>query len=441
MSGFARCLTKISVLAGLVIAVTASSGSAASTRRMSMLGVVRHSSSATVAGPRALQRSAAPVSQAGLLQFDPNYETAINRYFTDVAHDSGGTSNVYSAATQYSDGSGPIQYQSTFGGSYVAHDPLPASGCNDGVNPACLTDNQLRHEIQRVLTANDWHGGNGNVFFLMTPNGVGTCYDSFGAQCSANYFCAYHDSFVDANNEPVIYVNEPYQPAIDACASGSSPNGDSADTTINTISHENNEAITDPFGDGWYANDPPNYDENGDLCAWNFGAALGGFGGTAYNQVINGDHYWLQQEYSNAATGCVQHLGGPSTPVEAGDGTGPLVYHGGQVMHTNTIYAIYWLPTARPVLQKSPHITGHARVGRKLSGSRGSWTFSPTGFHYQWLRCNAHGGSCSTIRHATQAAYTVTRADVGHRLRLRVTATNSAGSKVAVSATSKRVAS
>ena len=110
-------------------------------------------------------------------------------------------------------------------------------------------------------------------------------------------------------------------------------------------------------------------------------------------------------------------------------------------MHTNTTYAIYWLPTSKPVLQKSPHITGHPRVGRKLSGSRGSWTSSPTGFHYQWLRCNAHGGSCSSIHHATQATYKVTKADLGHRLRLRVTASNTAGSKVATSATSDLVGS
>jgi hypothetical protein len=157
--------------------------------------------------------------------------------------------------------------------------------------------------------------------------------------------------------------------------------------------------------------------------------------------VINGDHYWLQQEYSNAGQGCVQYLGGTPSPVGQGAGSGPLVYQNGQVMHTNTTYAIYWLPTARPEATTLPHIKGRARVGSKLSGSRGSWTFSPTGFRYQWLRCNAHGGSCSSIRHATHPAYKLTRADAGHRLRLRVTATNSAGSKAASSATSGRVGS
>ena len=435
MSGLAARLTKISVLAGLVIAVTASGGSAASTRHGPILGVVPHSSQVATTWPAL--RKPAMVSSPGFLEFDPSYESMINQYFTDIAHDSGGTSNVYSAATQYSDGSGAIQYQSTFGGSYVAHDPLPASGCNDHKNSVCLTDAQLQHEIHRVLTKTGWHGTPGNVFFLLTPDGVGVCYDGLGAQCSTNYFCAYHGSFANSSNAPVIYAIEPYLPAIPGCSSGSSPNGSVADTAINTISHEHNEAITDPFNDGWYANDAPNYDEDGDLCAWNFGSPLGGIGDTAYNQVINGHHYWLQQEWSNADNGCVQYLGGPSSAPSAG--SGPLVFQGGQVMHTNTTYAIYWLPVNRPAVRTSPQITGRARVGRKLSGSAGSWIFSPTGFRYQWLRCNGQGRSCSSIRHATRPTYTLTPADAGHRLRLRVTAGNNAGSKTAVSATSPRV--
>jgi hypothetical protein len=68
-------------------------------------------------------------------------------------------------------------------------------------------------------------------------------------------------------------------------------------------SHEHAEAITDPTGTAWYDN--MGY-ENGDKCAWNFGAALGGTNGTFYNQVINGAHYYLQQEWSNKTVRCVQ---------------------------------------------------------------------------------------------------------------------------------------
>jgi hypothetical protein len=92
-----------------------------------------------------------------------------------------------------------------------------------------------------------------------------------------------------------------------------------------------------------------------------------------------------------------------------------------------------------PAVTKAPHISGRARVGKKLSGGHGSWTYAPTGYRYQWLRCNAHGGSCSTIRHATRPTYKLTRHDAGHRLRLRITATNAAGSTVAISAATARV--
>jgi hypothetical protein len=108
-------------------------------------------------------------------------------------------------------------------------------------------------------------------------------------------------------------------------------------------------------------------------------------------------------------------------------------------MHTNTTYAIYWLPTARPPAAKTkPHISGRARVGKRLSGSHGSWAYAAT-YGYQWLRCNSHGGSCASIRHATHWTYRLTSHDAGHRLRLRVTATNTAGTAEATSAASLRV--
>src|SRR5262249_18337329 len=149
MTRLAARSIRILVLAGLAFAVTASGGSAASAKRSSMPTAVRHS-----------LRPAARMTAAhhpAKLKFDAGYETLINRYLTDVAHDSGLTSNVYSVATQYSDGTGPIEYQSTFGGSYVDHDPLPANGCNDGQHSPCLTDEQLQTEIQHVLSVTGWH--------------------------------------------------------------------------------------------------------------------------------------------------------------------------------------------------------------------------------------------------------------------------------------------
>ncbi len=70
------------------------------------------------------------------------------------------------------------------------------------------------------------------------------------------------------------------------------------------ISHEHNEAITDPQLNAWYDSSGA---ENGDKCAWTFGT-VSGPDGAEYNQTINGHHYWLQQEWSNSnpTNACVQ---------------------------------------------------------------------------------------------------------------------------------------
>jgi hypothetical protein len=64
-------------------------------------------------------------------------------------------------------------------------------------------------------------------------------------------------------------------------------------------------------------------------------------------------------------------------------------------------------------------------VGSTLTAHDGTWDGSPTLTH-QWERCNASGSSqsCTPIAGATAGTYTIVNADVGHALRLDVTATN-----------------
>jgi hypothetical protein len=93
-----------------------------------------------------------------------------------------------------------------------------------------------------------------------------------------------------------------------------------------------------------------------------------------------------------------------------------------------------------PSATNSPRISGKAKVGKRLSASHGSWTYSPTGYGYQWLRCSRSGTGCVPIKKATHTLYRVTKRDARHRLRLRVTATNAAGSRMATSSPSRLVA-
>jgi hypothetical protein len=229
----------------------------------------------------------------------PNYKSVIDGFFGNVAAASGSTSNVYFSDTQYYDGSGNIAYSSAFLGSVVDTTAFPANGCTDSYTSVCLSDAQLRAEIDNVASAQHWPRGLGSIFFIFTPKNVGSC---FGSSCAFSYFCAYHSSFPSSSGT-TLYANQPYAASVPAaCGSGQSPNNDDADSTINVLSHEHNETITDPLGSAWYDRRGA---ENGDKCAWTFGTALGGTTGQKYNQVINGGRYYLQQEWSNHSSGCV----------------------------------------------------------------------------------------------------------------------------------------
>jgi hypothetical protein len=88
----------------------------------------------------------------------------------------------------------------------------------------------------------------------------------------------------------------------------------------------------------------------------------------------------------------------------------------------------------KPVNNTLPTISGTALVGFTLVAKRGTWTGSPTSFHFQWRRCDTTGGACAAIGGATGKNYTPTTNDIGHTLRVAVTARNSSGSTTATSA-------
>ena len=92
---------------------------------------------------------------------------------------------------------------------------------------------------------------------------------------------------------------------------------------------------------------------------------------------------------------------------------------------------------AAPVNTSEPTISGTAAVGQTLTGAAGTWSNSPT-LSYQWVRCGADGGlpdgsNCATIPGASTTGYIVSSADVGWRLRFRVTAGNADGQNTAAS--------
>src|SRR5918912_1208483 len=90
-------------------------------------------------------------------------------------------------------------------------------------------------------------------------------------------------------------------------------------------------------------------------------------------------------------------------------------------------------PAVAPKPTGQPRVTGTAIQGETLTTTNGTWTgTAPITFRYRWLRCDASGGgvngvNCTTIAGETRKTYILTRADVGHRIRSRVIATNADG--------------
>ena len=91
-------------------------------------------------------------------------------------------------------------------------------------------------------------------------------------------------------------------------------------------------------------------------------------------------------------------------------------------------------PPAAPTDSSPPVITGTTVEGQPLSAGKGTWTGAPTSYAYQWQRCDTTGGNCSSVSGATSTSYSLTATDVGHTLRVVVTAGNGGGHATVTSA-------
>jgi hypothetical protein len=75
-----------------------------------------------------------------------------------------------------------------------------------------------------------------------------------------------------------------------------------------------------------------------------------------------------------------------------------------------------------------PAVSGNLEEGQTASVSTGEWREEPTSFEYQWEDCKPSGGRCVAVSGATSSTYLLSGSDVGHAMRVLVTAKNAAGS-------------
>ena len=254
---------------------------------------------------------------SGGTAFPAGYQNVIDGYLGNVASNSQ-VGNVYGTNPQYG-GSPPTTGPFTFAGRMTDIAALPMAGCfPDSGYSTCLSYLQVQNEVDRILHAQSPSVplDLAHLYVVFLPPGVEICTSP--TSCSLSSLCGYHSSYAQAG-ATVLYAVVPY-PTAQVCTTGQSPNGDPfADGAVDTLSHQLNEAITDPLANGW--TDVAG-NEIGDLCANLYGAPLGDTNAAApltteYNQLIGTGRYYTQEEFSNAAwtatgRGCVQRVPPPS---------------------------------------------------------------------------------------------------------------------------------
>ncbi len=173
-------------------------------------------------------------------QYHGNWQELIDGYLRRVgdasADTAGRLSNHYGIDAQYTDrGNGHAAYSSTFRGAYTDTDPYPTAGCTDpNSSPTsqydfgfltCVTDQQIREELQKFTTQPEPAAPNGlprgmtSLFFILTPPGVAVCIDAGGVNghCSDNPpaksaagVCSYHAAIGNGDGNTIVYAAIPW---------------------------------------------------------------------------------------------------------------------------------------------------------------------------------------------------------------------------------------
>ncbi|HST26598.1 MAG TPA: hypothetical protein VLJ76_11465 [Gaiellaceae bacterium] len=241
-----------------------------------------------------------------------------------------------------------------FGGSWTDFTPPTA-------NPVDTSD--IANEVDKARNTNNWPSGLSTIVVVFLPTGYNVCVTGVG--CSPNDFCAFHlySQTQDSNDGPIIktpYVALP-APSQNLATCGAqyfwpadpdhlfpddlfvqSGPAKSGDASINDMSHELFEAITDPFPDqtdsnrhpqaGWWNDVQGNtLGEIGDKCAYVFDPfwvqAGNGVPPPSNKQdqdgtyTLGGENFVVQEEWSNSDERCLYDTLAPPADPETPTGT------------------------------------------------------------------------------------------------------------------------
>ncbi len=175
------------------------------------------------------------------LLYPGEWQALIDRYMSSLSGQSEtGGNDVYRIDSQYTDVTGAgltghATARTRFLGAYTDTNPYPAKQCADPLLPKltkeaeelleepweteCLTDAQIRAQLQAFIAEHGLKTGMNTIFFVLTPPRVGVCVDegASASHCSQDNggvtqggFCSYHSYYEEPGGQKVLYATIPW---------------------------------------------------------------------------------------------------------------------------------------------------------------------------------------------------------------------------------------
>jgi len=159
-----------------------------------------------------------------------------------------------------------------------------------------LTDAQIQAVVSAAISSGRLPKDVNGLYFVLTSADV----NATSGFCSA--YCGWHDhGTISGSDIKYAFVGNP-----DRCPSSceeytTGPNGNAgADGMASILSHELEEATTDPDLNAWF---DTRGNENADKCAWTFGTTYKAANGATANMKLGARDFLIQQNWVNAAGG------------------------------------------------------------------------------------------------------------------------------------------
>jgi hypothetical protein len=200
-----------------------------------------------------------------------------------------GGSSYWNILTTYVEPNGTIQNAATMNGTYT----------DTGSQGANLNDTTLQTVVKNAINGGHLPLDRNAIYHVLTSSEV----TETGGFCT-NY-CGFHNHMtLNGTDIKYTFVGNPVhctaQGGVGDCQGDAnnithSPNNDpGVDAMISVIAHESEEATSDPDLNAWYF---ASGQENGDKCAYTYGATHPVGNGSDYNIMLGSMKYLIQQNW------------------------------------------------------------------------------------------------------------------------------------------------